>query len=144
MVGCAGRGEDEAREGRRSLAEAPRGAVQMAGGGGEGREEVAEFSGEWRGVYADDWRRGRAGRDFGGRLGGGGVGAGVSGAAAVGEPGGGACPAAEGAGAGLPSWAERRAGSRRVCAGARLRGLGRRLPSESAQAAQPAAPPRPM
>ena len=62
MVGCAGRGEDEAGEGRRSLAEAPRGAVQMAGGGGEGRAEAAEFSGEWRGVYADDWRRGRAGR----------------------------------------------------------------------------------
>lgn len=61
MVGCAvGKKEGclqglGAGEGKRSLGGEPRGSVQMAGGGGGGRAETADFSGEWRGGYADDW-----------------------------------------------------------------------------------------
>lgn len=79
MVGCAAgkgwgaAGAGEAGEGRRPLAG---GTVQKAGGGGQGRAEAAEFSGEWRGGYADDWGScwggGVGGRDSGGRLGRGG------------------------------------------------------------------------
>lgn len=45
----------EASEGKRSFGGEARGAAQMAGGGGGGRAETADFSGEWRGGYADDW-----------------------------------------------------------------------------------------
>lgn len=45
----------EAREEERSLVGERGGAVQMAGGGGGGRAGTADFSGEWRGGYADDW-----------------------------------------------------------------------------------------
>lgn len=61
-----------------------------------------------------------------------------------GESGGGACTGGGGErGRGCPPGPRRARAPVRVCAGARAREPGRRLPSESVLAAQPA-PPRPM
>lgn len=110
----------------------------MAEGRGGGPAEAAEFSGEWRGGPADDWVGG-------GTLECGGVGVGCAGVcvAGWGESGAGPAPAAAGSGAGQPYPAARSAGAgASVRGGARAR-AGRRLPSETVLAAQPA-PPRPM